>query len=135
MKVVGEHFVFEDVREKAAEDNAFVLDYLKPCYDMVEGTVDIHVYVTEHEEKVETGQVKDSPMAKRLYVVRDSAKHALSIACMGPYANPKLYSEGFYYMRKVKVYGHALTVWPSAMVVAAPADENFDIGAEAERLD
>ena len=39
------------------------------------------------------------------------------------------------YMRKVKVYGHGLTVWPSAMVVAAPADENFDIGAEAERLD
>jgi len=102
---------------------------------MVEGTVDLHVYVTEHEDEVGTVQVREIPMAKRLYVVRDSAKHALSIAFMGPYANPKIFKEGFYYMRKVKVYGHGLTVWPSAMVVAAPADENFDIGAEAERLD
>ena len=67
---------------------------------MVEGTVDLHVYVMEHEEEVETVQVRESPMAKRLYVVRDSAKHALSIACMGPCANPKLYSEWFSYMRK-----------------------------------
>ena len=70
-----------------------------------------------------------------LYVVRDSAKHALLIAFVGPYANPKLYKNGFYYMRKVKVYGHALTVRPSSMVVAAPAGKNFDIGAEAERFD
>jgi len=59
VKVVGEHFVFEDVLEKAAEANAFVLDYLKPCYDMVEGIVYIHVHVTEHEEEIETGQVKE----------------------------------------------------------------------------
>ena len=38
-------------------------------------------------------------------------------------------------MRKVKVYGHALIVWASAMVVASPAGENFDIGADTERLD
>ena len=102
MKVVGERFVFEDVREKAAEDNALMLDYLKPCYDIKEGTVDIHVYVTEHEEKVETGQVKDSPMAKRLYVDRDSAKHVLSVTCMSPYGTPKFCSDKFYYtgMRK-----------------------------------
>ena len=64
MKVVGERFVFEDVREKAAEDNALMLDSLKPCYDVVEGIVDIHVYVTEHEEEIETGQVKENPMAQ-----------------------------------------------------------------------
>ena len=97
MKDVNEHFVFEDVRERAAEDNAFVLHYLKPCYDMEECIVDIHVYVTEHEEKVETGQVKDSPMAKRLYVDRDSAKHVLSVKFMSPYGTPKFCSDKFYY--------------------------------------
>ena len=102
MKDVNEHSVFEDVRERAAEDNAFVLDYLKPCYDIKEGTVDIHVCVTEHEEKVGTGQVKDSPMAKRLYVDHVSAKHFLSVTCMSPYGTPKFCSDKFYYtgMRK-----------------------------------
>ena len=102
MKDVNEHFVFEDVREKAAEDNAFVLDYLKPSYDMVEGIVDVHVFVIEHEEEVETGHVKDSPMAKRLYVDRDSAKHVLSVTFMSPYGTPKFCSDKFYYtgMRK-----------------------------------
>ena len=97
MKVVGERFVFEDVREKAAEDNALMLDSLKPCYDVVEGIVDIHVYVTEHEEEIETGQVKESPMAKRLYVDRDSAKHVLSVKVMSPYGTPKFCSDKFYY--------------------------------------
>ena len=133
--ILGAHFAFENVQEKPPEDTAFFLDALKTCYDMVQGTVDLHVYVMEHEDQGESVQVSENPMAKRLYVVRDSAKHALSIAFMSPYANPKLYKNRFYYMRKVKAYGHALPVWPSSMVVAAPADENFDIGAEAERLD
>ena len=135
MEVLDEHFAFEDVQEKPPEDATFILDDLKTCYDMVEGTVDLHVYVVEYEDEVETVQVRQSPMAKRIYVVRDSAKHALAVAFMGPYATSKVFKEGFYYMRKVKVYGHALTVWPSAMVVAAPSDENFDIGAESQRLD
>ena len=102
MKDVNEHFVFEDVRERAAEDNAFVLHYLKPCYDMEEGTVDIHVHVTEHEEKVETGQVKDSPMAKRLYVDHVSAKRFLSVTFRSHYGTPEFCSDKCYHtgMRK-----------------------------------
>ena len=67
--------------------------------------------------------------------MRDSANHALSIAFVGSYASPKIYEKGFYYMRKVRVDGHALTVWNRTMVVAAPANKIFDIRAEAKRLD
>ena len=102
---------------------------------MIEGTVDLHVCVVEYEDEVETVQVRQSFMARRIYVVRASSNHALAVAFMGSYATSKVFKESFYYMRKVKVYGHTLTVWPSAMVVAAPSDENFDIGTEAQRLD
>ena len=41
----GAHFAFENVQENPPEDAALVLDALKTCYDMVEGTVDLHMYV------------------------------------------------------------------------------------------
>ena len=47
VEILGAHFAFDDVREKPPEDTTFVLDDLKTCYDMVEGTVDLHVYVME----------------------------------------------------------------------------------------
>jgi len=76
--------------------------------------------------------ISETRLEKLYYCRRDSAKHVVSIAFMDPYAAPELYSERFNYKRKAKAYGHAVTVWLSAMVVAAPADENFDIGANAE---
>ena len=57
-------------------------------------SVDLHVYVVEHEEEAETVQVRESPMAKGRYVVRDSAKHALSVAFMGSLVDPKFTRRG-----------------------------------------
>ena len=51
---------------------------------------------------------------------------------MDPYADAELDTERFDSKRKARAYGHAVTVWLSAMVVATPADENFDIGGDAE---
>ncbi len=80
--------------------------------------------------------IREQPMAKREYVVRDSANHAYTIAFMGPYADSKIYPPGFYYFRKVKVFRHILTVWPSAMVAPAPPSEKKnDIIDTARRLD
>ena len=76
--------------------------------------------------------ITETRLEKLYYCRRDSAKHVMSIACMDPYADAELYSERFNSKRKAKAYGHAVTVWLSAMVVATPADENFDIGGNAE---
>ena len=56
----------------------------------------------------------------------------MPIVCMDPYADAELDTEKCDSKRKAKAYGHAVTVWLSAMVVATPTDENFDIGGNAE---
>ena len=76
--------------------------------------------------------ISETRLEKLYYCRRDSAKHVVSIAFMDPYADAELYSERFDSKRKAKAYGHAVTVWLSAMVVATPTDENFDIGGNAE---
>jgi len=57
------------VQENLSEDTVLVLDALKTCHDIIQGTVDLHVYIIEHGDQVESVQVSESPMAKRLYVV------------------------------------------------------------------
>ena len=76
--------------------------------------------------------ISETRLEKHSYCRRDSAKHVTPIACMDPYADADLDTEGFDSKRKARAYGHAVTVWLSAMVVATPADENFDIGGDAE---
>ena len=78
--------------------------------------------------------ISETRLEKLYYCRRDSAKHVMPIACMDPYVDAELDTERFDSKRKARAYGHAVTVWLSAMVVAAPADENFDIGGNAEML-
>ena len=76
--------------------------------------------------------ISETRLEKHYYCRRDSAKHVMPIACMDPYIDAELDTERFDSKRKAKAYGHAVTVWLSAMVVATPTDENFDIGGNAE---
>ena len=79
-----------------------------------------------------THGICENRLEKHYYCRRDSAKHVMPIACMDPYVDAELDTERFDSKRKAKAYGHAVTVWLSAMVVATPADENIDIGEDAE---
>ena len=74
----------------------------------------------------------ENRLEKHYYCRRDSAKHVMSIACMDLYVDAELDAEKSDSKRKAKAYGHAVTVWLSASVVATPADRNFDIGEDAE---
>ena len=76
--------------------------------------------------------ITETRLEKLYYCRRDSAKHVMPIACMDPYADAELDTERFDSKRKAKAYGHAVTVWLSARIVATPADGNFDIGEDAE---
>ena len=88
VEVLAEDFEFEYEADKPPEDETFVLDDLLACSEMDDGLVDMHVYITEVlDEEVQMVTIREQPMAKREYVVRDSANHAYTIAFMGPYAD------------------------------------------------